>query len=72
MHTKNFSFNNCSDRHIVKTVRKCFPKSNRVSSLTFFVESINSINTIRFMISSKNEEIVRIFDFVSKKETYCL
>ena len=43
-----------------------------MSSLTLFIESINSINTIRFMISSKNEEIVRIFDFISKKETYCL
>jgi hypothetical protein len=71
MHAKNFSFYDCSNRHIIKAVRKSFPKSNRMSSFALFVKSIDPIDTIRFMITSKNKEIERIFDFVSEKETYC-
>lgn len=37
-------------------------------SLTFIIETINSINGGTFMIATQNEEIFRILDFVCKKQ----
>jgi hypothetical protein len=64
MHAKDLILNNSSNWHVVKTVRKSLPKSDRMSSFALFVKSVDSIDAVRFVISSQNEEVIGILDLI--------
>jgi hypothetical protein len=40
-------------------------------TFTFIVKSIYTINTGTLMVSSEQEEVLRVFDFISKHQAYC-
>jgi len=37
---------------------------------TFIIESVDSIDTCTFMVATKNEKVLRVFNLVSEEKTY--
>ncbi len=68
MHAKDFLIDNGSNGKAVEAVCEGFPKLNIVAPLALVIKSINTIDGGTLMISTKNEKIVRVFDFVGKEE----
>lgn len=68
MHTKDLFINNSSNRKTIETVCECFPKLNVVSSFALVIKPIDSVNACALVISSKQEEVLWVFDFVSEKK----
>jgi len=68
VHAKDFFINNCSNWKTVEAVCKGFPELNVVSSLALIVESIDSVNTCTLVVSSQQEEVFRVFNFVGQKK----
>ena len=67
MHAKNFFIYECTDRQTVKDVRKNFPEFDRVSAFAFIVEPVDSIDLSAFVISPKQEEVLRVLNLVAKQ-----
>ena len=72
MHAKYLLINECSNREAVKTVCECFPQFDIVSSLTFIIEPIDSIDGGAFMVASEEEEVLRVLDLISQQQAHCL
>ena len=68
MHTKDFLVDNCSNWKAVEAVCERFPKFDVVASFALVIKSINTVDGGTFMVSTENEKIVRVFDFVSKEK----
>lgn len=66
MHAKYLVIDKCCHRQAVKAISECFPEFDVVASLAFIIKSINPIDTGTFMIASKEEEVLRVFNFVGK------
>ncbi len=64
MHANDLIINHSSARKAVESVAKLFPHFDREASAAFIVKSINSIDTSTFVVSSQEEEIFGILDFV--------
>ena len=65
---KDFVFDYCCNRHAIEAGVEDFPQSYVISPLAMVVESVDSIYSGDLMIAAQNEEILRVFDFVSKKK----
>ena len=68
MHTKDLFINNSSNRKTIETVCECFPKLNVVSSFALVIKPIDSVNACALVVSSEQEEVFWVFDFVSEKK----
>ena len=68
MHAKNLFIDNCGHWKTVKAISESFPKFDVISSLAFIIEAIDSVDAGAFMVSSKKEEVFRVFDFISEKQ----
>jgi hypothetical protein len=66
MHAQNFFIDQCTNRQAVKDIREYLPEFNGVAALALIVETVNSVNLGTFVISSEQEEVFRIFYFVTK------
>ena len=69
VHAKNLFINDGSNREAVKAVSKSLPQLDVVSSLALVVESVDSVDWSTLVISSKEEKVLRILNFVGQKET---
>ena len=69
MHTHNFLVNESYQWHVIKALIKRLPKTNFVSSLDFIEETINSSNGLGFVVTSKNDDLIRISNFQCEEET---
>jgi hypothetical protein len=69
MHAKKPVLDHGGNREKIEAFRKGFPKLNRVSSFALLIKAVNSVNRIGLVISSQDEKVERIFDFISEKET---
>jgi hypothetical protein len=69
MHAEDFFVNDGGNRHAVEAVRESFPELDAVSSLAFVVKTINSVDGSALVVSTQDEKVFRIFDFVSKQKT---
>ena len=69
MHTKDFFVDNGGDGEAVEAIGESFPEFDAITSLTFIIKTIDTVNRSTLMISAKNKKIIRIFDFVRKKKT---
>jgi len=72
MHAKNFFINNCSNRKTVEAISESLPQLDIVATLALIIETIDSVDRCTFVISSQQEEVLGIFNFVSEKEAHCL
>ena len=66
MHAENLLIDESSDGKAVEYVREYTPESDRVASLAFIVETVDTIDLGTFVIASEQEEILRVLDFVAK------
>jgi hypothetical protein len=72
MHTENLLVDDGGNGKAVKAIGESFPKFYIVSSLTFVIESVDSVDGGTFVVSSENEEVLRVLDLVSQEQAYRL
>ena len=70
MHAENFLINNGSNGEAIKAVSESLPEFDIIATLALIVETIDSVDWRAFMISSKEEEIFGILNFVGKKKAH--
>jgi hypothetical protein len=68
VHTEYFLINNSSNGQAIEAIGESFPQLNVVAALALIVEPIDSVNRGAFVISSEQEEVLRIFDLESMME----
>lgn len=71
MHAENFLVNKSCNWKTVEHVGENFPEFDSVSSLALIVEPINAVDLGALVITSKQEEVLGILDFVAQKKTDC-
>jgi hypothetical protein len=72
VHAKDLLFNDSGTWKAVEAVRERLPELNSKSPLAFIVESIDTVNRGTLVVSTKDEEVLWVLDFVCKKETHSL
>ena len=72
MHAENFLINQGGHWEGVEDITEYFPKSDRVSTLALIVETINTIDLCTLVVTSEQEEVLWIFDFVAKEQGHSL
>ena len=45
---------------------------NKILMLTFVIETVDAVDARTFVVSSEEEEVLRIFDFIGKEQAYGL
>lgn len=70
MHRENLFINDCSNRKTVEAVCECLPQLNVESALAFVVEAVDTVDTGTLVVAAKNEEVLRVLDFVRKQQAY--
>jgi hypothetical protein len=69
MTAENFLVNKCSNWQAVEAVCEGLPEFDVVSSFAFVIEAVDSVDTGALVVTTKEEEVFREFDFVREKET---
>lgn len=69
MHAENFFINNSCDWETVEAISEGFPEFDVVSSLAFFIESVDSVDAGTLMVSSQEEEIFWILDLIGEEQS---
>ena len=68
MHAEDFVINKSSDWHTVEHILELFPDANAVSPLALIIEPIHSIDLPGLVVTSKQEEVLLVLNFVSQKQ----
>jgi hypothetical protein len=66
VHANDLFVDDGADGKAVEAVSKRFPQLDVIPSLAFIIEPINPVNRSALVVSTKQEEVLRVFDFVSK------
>lgn len=66
MHADNLVVNDCATRQTIEGIAKLFPHLNREAATALVIKSVNSIDSSTLMISTEEEEVFRILNFVCK------
>ncbi len=66
MHAKDLFVNDSSNGEAVKAIGESFPQLDVVSSFALVIEPINSIDGCAFVVTSEEEEVLWVLDFVSE------
>ena len=66
MHGEDLLVDDRCDGQAIEAVGKCLPQLDIVTSLAFVIEPVYAINRGALMVTSKNEEVLRVLDFVRK------
>ena len=72
MHAKNSIIHDSTYWQNIEAQTKFFPDFDIVSSFAFIIKSVHPIDTLTLMIASKHKEVVWVFDFIRKHQTYSL
>lgn len=68
MHGEDLFVDDCRNGQAVEAICECFPKLNVVSALALIVKAIDSVNRCTFVVTSEDEEVLRVLDLVCKEE----
>lgn len=68
MHAKYLIVNDSGHREAVEAIGEELPEPNAETALALVVEAIDPVDGSTFMVSSKEEEVVRVFDLVGEKK----
>ncbi len=71
VHTENFLINDRCHGKAIKDIAEHAPKSDRESALALIVKAINSVDLGTLVVSSQQEEVLRVLDFVAEQKTDC-
>jgi len=69
MHGEDLLINDSGNWQAIEAIRKCLPQLDVVTSLALIIETVDSVDGSTFMISSQDEEVLGVFDFVCQQET---
>jgi len=69
MDTEYFIVDQSSNWETIEALNKFFPQFKTIPSFALIVKSINSINTSAFMVSSQQEKVFRVLNFISEHQT---
>lgn len=69
MHANNLIIDHSTTWQAVEGITKLFPHLDREAATAFIVKAINSVDSSTFMVTSQEEEVLRIFDFVGEQKT---
>jgi hypothetical protein len=69
MHTDNFVINDSCARKAVEGIAKRLPQLDTETTTTFIVESIYPVDPRTLVVSTEDEEVFRILDFIREQET---
>jgi len=72
MHCEDLFVDDCCNRQAVEAIGECLPKLDIVPSLTLVVEAIDTVDRGALMVTTEDEEILRILDFVRQEKADCL
>lgn len=70
MHTDNLIINNGRAGQTVEGITELFPDFDRVAATAFIVESVYAVDARTFVISSEDEKVFGVLDFVGEEKAY--
>jgi len=68
MHTDNLIVNHSCAGETVEDTTERLPDFNTVTATAFVIKSVDAVDTRCFMVTSKNEEIFWVLDFICKEK----
>jgi len=68
MHTNDLIINHGRARQTIKGIAKGFPNFDTVATTAFVVESVDAVDSGCFVVSSEDEEVFGVLDFVGEEE----
>jgi len=68
VHAQDFLVNEGSNGEAVETVSEGFPEFDVVSSLALVVEAVNTVDGGALVVSSEEEEVLRVLDLVGQEQ----
>lgn len=66
MHADDFIVNETYARKLLEDIAELTPNTDVVSSLAFVKETVDTVNRLALVISSKQEKVIRIFNLVGE------
>ena len=69
MHANNLVINNSATRETVEGIAKLLPHLDREAAAAFVIKAINPIDSGAFVVSSQEEKVFWVLDFVGKEQT---
>jgi hypothetical protein len=60
VHAEDFFVDDCCHRQTIEAIDESLPELNVIPSLTLIVEAVNAVDRRTFMVSPKNEKVLRI------------
>ena len=69
MHANDFVVNDSTAREAVERIAKLLPHFYRETAATLVIKAINTVDTSTFVITSQEEKVFWILDFVGKEQT---
>ena len=69
MHANDFVVNDSTARETVERIAKLLPHLYRETAATFVIKAINTVDTSTFVVTSQEEKVFWILDFVRKEQT---
>lgn len=68
MHSEDLFVNDGSNRKAVEAVGESLPELDVVSALALIVETVDTVDRGTLVVSTQNEEVLRVLDLVGKEE----
>jgi len=68
VHAQDFLVNEGSNGEAVEAVSEGFPEFDVVSSLALVVEAVNTVDGGALVVSSEEEEVLRVLDLVGQEQ----
>ncbi len=68
MHTDNLIINNGCARQTIEGIAKLFPNFDTVAATAFVVKSVYAVDSGTFVVSTEDEEVFGVLDFVGEEE----
>jgi hypothetical protein len=68
VHGENLLIDNGSDGQAVEAVGECLPQLDIVSSLALIVETVDTVDRGALVVTTENEEVLRVLDLVCEEQ----
>lgn len=72
MHAKNLLIYQGGYGETIETVSECLPELDIVPALAFIIETVDAVDGGTLMISSEQEKVLWVLNFVSQEKTHGL
>lgn len=66
MHADDFIIDDSRTGEAVESITECLPQLDTESTTTLIIESVDPVDSCALMVSSEDEKVFRVLDFISK------